>query len=364
MAFQPVGPHTTAIPDVDNNTTHCIMSPTLDHLIAQRSDNPSLQEVTSELQVLQSIYGDDAVQLWSPAHSEHPDAIRVRIDLNLTPPFEDVPLALLATLPPSYPEDSPPQLQLLTRYIGDYQADPDIFGTVLRTFISVKGVEWTGSVCIFDGIQSALEKCTSWYQEKISEKAARRLEKEDAAKNVTDSGKPSSSTTTSPPLQKPERLPTVQTDSHAEEELNVEIIEAEPIVDRKSLFVGRACSISDPAQVPLVLSRLLADRRISRAAHPVIHAYRCRVGDTMHQDNDDDGETAAGGRIAHLLQILEVENVLVIVTRYFGGIHLGPDRFKHISQAARNALELGGFLEQPDTAGDKRGKKTARKRGV
>ena len=40
--------------------------------------------------------------------------------------------------------------------------------------------------------------------------------------------------------------------------------------------------------------------------------------------------------------------MLVIVTRYFGGIHLGPDRFKHINQAARNALELGGFLDVPD----------------
>jgi hypothetical protein len=67
-------------------------------------------------------------------------------------------------------------------------------------------------------------------------------------------------------------------------------------------------------------------------------------------DNDDDGETAAGGRLAHLLQILEVDNVLVIVTRYFGGIHLGPDRFKHINQAARNALELGGFLDAPEDA--------------
>lgn len=45
----------------------------------------------------------------------------------------------------------------------------------------------------------------------------------------------------------------------------------------------------------------------------------------------------------------EVNNVLVIVTRYWGGIHLGPDRFKHINQAARNALELGGFLDVPDT---------------
>ena len=50
--------------------------------------------------------------------------------------------------------------------------------------------------------------------------------------------------------------------------------------------------------------------------------------------------------------------MLVIVTRYFGGIHLGPDRFKHINQAARNALELGGFLDVPDDdhGGRKHGK--------
>lgn len=50
--------------------------------------------------------------------------------------------------------------------------------------------------------------------------------------------------------------------------------------------------------------------------------------------------------------------MLVIVTRYFGGIHLGSDRFKHINQAARNALDLGGFLEAMDTRkGIGRGKK-------
>lgn len=38
--------------------------------------------------------------------------------------------------------------------------------------------------------------------------------------------------------------------------------------------------------------------------------------------------------------------MLVVVTRYFGGIHLGPDRFKHINQAARNALEKGGLLDE------------------
>jgi putative IMPACT (imprinted ancient) family translation regulator len=38
---------------------------------------------------------------------------------------------------------------------------------------------------------------------------------------------------------------------------------------------------------------------------------------------------------------------MVIVTRYYGGILLGADRFKHINQAARNALELGRFLDLP-----------------
>ena len=42
----------------------------------------------------------------------------------------------------------------------------------------------------------------------------------------------------------------------------------------------------------------------------------------------------------------DLDHVLVVVTRYFGGIHLGPDRFKHINQAARNALEVGGFLDE------------------
>jgi putative IMPACT (imprinted ancient) family translation regulator len=92
-------------------------------------------------------------------------------------------------------------------------------------------------------------------------------------------------------------------------------------------------------------------------------------------DNDDDGESAAGGRLAHLLQILvshpllclivlleyylqDVKDVLVVVTRYFGGTLLGADRFKHINQAARDALELGGFIETKRVAAESRARST------
>lgn len=42
-------------------------------------------------------------------------------------------------------------------------------------------------------------------------------------------------------------------------------------------------------------------------------------------------------------QILDVRNVMVVVSRWFGGILLGPDRFKHINNCARNILVEEGY---------------------
>eukprot|EP01071_Lankesteria_metandrocarpae_P002945 Lankesteria_metandrocarpae@DN2654_c0_g1_i2.p1 len=67
-------------------------------------------------------------------------------------------------------------------------------------------------------------------------------------------------------------------------------------------------------------------------------------GTRLLQDHDSDGENHAGGRLQHLLDILNVENVLVVVTRWYGGILLGPDRFRHINNAARLALMDRGDL--------------------
>lgn len=43
-------------------------------------------------------------------------------------------------------------------------------------------------------------------------------------------------------------------------------------------------------------------------------------------DNDDDGESGAGAKLAALLELMGVQNVFVVVTRWYGGVHLGPDR--------------------------------------
>ncbi|TFK72047.1 UPF0029-domain-containing protein [Pluteus cervinus] len=325
--------------------------------IAELSSQSDKEQVLSELEVLKSIYGDEAIRVWHPSTPNHGGneprdlgTVRYEAHLNLPSPYEDVQVRILISLPPTYPATSPPQLQLLSRYIGSFGVDAALFGSILRTYISISGIEWTpDTICVFDGLQSVLERCSDWYQERLSAEKAGELLREDAKEQSQSKA------------SVPEDIEEVEgadvevsanlpSEPSADLPAGIEIFTAEPIIDRKSQFIGRACRISEPTEVPLILAHLMADRRISRAAHPIINAWRCQVGNVLHQDNDDDGETAAGGRLAHLLQILELNNVLVIVTRYFGGIHLGPDRFKHINQAARNALDLGGFLDAPESS--------------
>lgn len=64
---------------------------------------------------------------------------------------------------------------------------------------------------------------------------------------------------------------------------------SQPIVDRKSVFVGHACRIEGPGDVQAVVATLLADKKIAKAAHPAMLAYRCRgAGGVLYRDNDDD----------------------------------------------------------------------------
>lgn len=65
------------------------------------------------------------------------------------------------------------------------------------------------------------------------------------------------------------------------------------------------------------------------------------------QEFHDDGEGGAGIKIMHFLQDSNVRNVLVVVSRWYGGILLGPARFMYITDAARGVLEQGGYLQQP-----------------
>ncbi|KAJ8910828.1 hypothetical protein NQ315_015563 [Exocentrus adspersus] len=118
------------------------------------------------------------------------------------------------------------------------------------------------------------------------------------------------------------------------------------IVDRKSVFQGHVCEIKDERDVKEFMKYLLENKKIAQATHN-ISAYRLSLPNSViMQDCDDDGEAHAASRILHLLQILKLTNVMVVVSRWYGGIHLGPDRFKHINNAARQVLVEAGLISR------------------
>ena len=160
---------------------------------------------------------------------------------------------------------------------GAFAPDSALFNSVLKTYISVSGVEWVPeTVCVFDGLQNVLEHVTAWYEERLnSEVAGALLREEYKTEKLSGSAPMSEPEFAVSSAQQPVKINPVPE--------GLTIFEAEPIVDRKSSFVGRACVITDPAQVPLILAHISSDRRVARAAHPIINAWRCQIGNVLHQ---------------------------------------------------------------------------------
>ncbi|CAK9297686.1 unnamed protein product [Gordionus sp. m RMFG-2023] len=143
---------------------------------------------------------------------------------------------------------------------------------------------------------------------------------------------------------------------------DIEIITGLPILERKSTFqahIARVFSLSDVQK--FVTQLKIINKKVDQATHNIL-AYRILKNNSLIkndnddnieskplnnyiiQDYDDDGETNAGHRLLHLLQLTEAINVAVIVSRWFGGIKLGPDRFKFINNAARDLLSQSGYI--------------------
>ena len=54
----------------------------------------------------------------------------------------------------------------------------------------------------------------------------------------------------------------------------------------------------------------------------------------------DDGEAGAGMVILRMLERAGLRDHVVIVTRWYGGKHLGGDRFRHVQEAVRLYLAV------------------------
>ncbi|KAH0829230.1 ribosomal protein S5 domain 2-type protein [Lanmaoa asiatica] len=101
-----------------------------------------------------------------------------------------------------------------------------------------------------------------------------------------------------------------------------------------SKFVAYASHIDHPDQVPHFLGYLSASPHLKRASH-LIFAYRTSIRSGAH----DGGEHGAGARLERLLELRREQNVVVVVARWYGGVKLGPERWRCISHVAKQALD-------------------------
>jgi hypothetical protein len=130
------------------------------------------------------------------------------------------------------------------------------------------------------------------------------------------------------------------------EAIAARIVSGEPVTEKRSTFQAHLCTdVHSVHEVELVRRALLQKHaKIRNASHNIL-AYRIVDERTQSfmQSCDDDGETAAGGRLLFLLETMGATDVVVIVSRWFGGILLGGQRFKEINHAAQRLLQQHGI---------------------
>ncbi|MFT5868373.1 MAG: putative IMPACT (imprinted ancient) family translation regulator [Paracoccaceae bacterium] len=102
------------------------------------------------------------------------------------------------------------------------------------------------------------------------------------------------------------------------------------ISDRGSKYAVSGGAVTSRAEVEAFLKDLKRVKKYAKATH---NTWGVLLDDGPLKS--DDGESGAGMIIIRMLERAELRNQLVVVTRWYGGKHLGGDRFRHVQQAVR-----------------------------
>jgi len=110
------------------------------------------------------------------------------------------------------------------------------------------------------------------------------------------------------------------------------------IEDRGSRYSVSMGRVQGRGDIKLFLQHLKSLKKYAKATH---NSWAARVSQegTLYETKADDGETGAGMVILRVMQKAEVGDCIICVTRWYGGVKLMGDRFKHVQDAAKLAIE-------------------------
>ncbi|MFM2355683.1 MAG: hypothetical protein RLZZ528_1419 [Pseudomonadota bacterium] len=106
------------------------------------------------------------------------------------------------------------------------------------------------------------------------------------------------------------------------------------ISDRGSKYAVSGGPCRSEAEAKAFVTELKNVKKFAKATHNS-WALICDEGALKN----DDGEAGAGMVILRMLDREGLRDHIVVVTRWFGGKHLGGDRFRHVQDAVRIYLE-------------------------
>jgi putative IMPACT (imprinted ancient) family translation regulator len=109
------------------------------------------------------------------------------------------------------------------------------------------------------------------------------------------------------------------------------------ITDRRSVYSVSIGRVTNKENIKDFLSQTKKIKNHHKATH---HTWAVRISNegVIYESKNDGGETGAGQVILRILQKKNMINTIICVTRWYGGIKLEADRFKHVQDATLYAL--------------------------
>uniref|UniRef100_A0A0B6ZR41 RWD domain-containing protein n=1 Tax=Arion vulgaris TaxID=1028688 RepID=A0A0B6ZR41_9EUPU len=306
------------------------------------SENDNIARQSDEVEALSAIYGDE----WCIVDASSQIYCICITDIKEAPKWT---LNLQVHMPPDYPLQSPPEYQINAAWLRGLER------TNLENKLSQIYCENIGEDLIFlwvEAVREFLQDKSDRDMVQNNNSAIGRIVVQSVETEEDEDG-------FDPSVLGDLSYLTIDHRQQSSQSVSCpEIFHGETLTDRRSTFQAHLAHVTDKTQIQTVMNKLLENKKIANATHNMF-AYRILTDSgVVYQGCDDDGETHAGSRMLHLLQIMDADNVIVIVSRWYGGIHLGSDRFKHINNCTRLILETNGFQRDKD---EKRGLKSGKK---
>ena len=130
-----------------------------------------------------------------------------------------------------------------------------------------------------------------------------------------------------------------------EEYITIQKDEVAEITEKKSKFIANLYYIQNVQDAEIKIKEI---RKIYHDARHHCIAYRVLESGNLVEKASDDGEPSgtAGAPMLNILQKNNLCNVLVIVTRYFGGVLLGTGGLvRAYTEVTQKAIETASFVK-------------------